>query len=232
MKRTYILTNTSSSEVFSGEYDFTDEHVGYLQDVFEKGKENNPKLAGIKIESSKYIIKRFDKEDMKMNISYAGYSYIIPIESLLYKECPVCTVLPVNELNLFQVNKGILDDKSYKIIYTESEIVVNTRHPFDGICVIEFPEIYGAKIYINKDSWEMIDNKYNIRFSTERLNINTIYSSDILFKENDQYVKSYGIIDNINYTLIQESATTLVLTSTCSFEGMIIVRGDIHACPC
>ena len=83
-----------------------------------------------------------------MYIDYPGYSFVITSHEYDNHVCPVCTVLIKDDEGDLLINSGILDNIAYKILYKDNgDIVINTLVPFNGVCVIEGPEIYGANIY-------------------------------------------------------------------------------------
>ena len=59
-----------------------------------------------------------------------------------------------------------------------------------------------------------------------------IYYADILTKDNEtNYLKTYGILDNVDYMILQNDSSTLTITSKNPFAGLLLIRGDIHINP-
>lgn len=233
LERIYTLRNTFKAENFGGSTDISSEHTEYCRKELELYRNKDKEIVDLNIDCSDHYIKHFTKEDMKMYIDYPGYSFVIPSHEYDNHICPVCTVLIKDDDGDLQINSGILDNIAYRILYKDNgDIVINTLVPFNGVCVIEGPEIYGAKIYFQEDSWETYEDTFKIQISTLNLGIKMIYYADILTKDNETtYLKTYGILDNVDYMILQNDSSTLTITSKNPFAGLLLIRGDIHINP-
>lgn len=202
----------------------------YIINELTKLQSTNTRIIDIKPAcTDKYTI-NFHRSDFKPDPDYYGYSIVIHPESFDSKDVSYCSVLIEGGEDGLQINRGIIDDIAYMVIYKENgDIVINTKTPdFDGTAVIDTPRIYAAKVLFEKESWQQDGSSWYIRIHSNSFGIKKVYCANVLIKFGDNdYVENHGILDDIDYVLIHDGDGEITIISKSPFAGKILIKGDI-----
>lgn len=120
---------------------------------------------------------------------------------------------------------GILDDVDYTIDYSNDESINLTSTTQLTARLILISSKKAIRISFTSDDWTSDDSgnsTYTISHETHNMSNPAVVSVSYLNNEN-LYTESYGIVDGHDYTVTIDADLNIVIRSTASFAGRIVI---------